>query len=270
MDTVHDELDQLIDAVLTSRKYKRVYKDFIRAIGAQELAKRHTLKEAIKATKNKLHQVGSAYLDGREDYASWLDELKWAVQSGNRDTLLSTCVKIMSSHASTRERLPILDQCYATVLANLPPIRSVLDIACGLNPLAIPWMPLAEDVEYHAYDIYQDMMDFLNECMTLMHVQGHVEVCDVTRYCPSRSYDVAFILKALPCLDQVDKTASSRLLHTINAEHLLVSFPVHSLGGKEKGMTLNYEARFRQLVADTHWSIKRFEFNTELVYLVTK
>ena len=33
------------------------------------------MKDAIKATKNKLHQVGGAYLDRTPDYQRWLDEL---------------------------------------------------------------------------------------------------------------------------------------------------------------------------------------------------
>jgi 16S rRNA (guanine(1405)-N(7))-methyltransferase len=59
-------------------------------------------------------------------------------------------------------------------------------------------------------------------------------------------------------------------LETIRADHLLVSFPVHSLGGRSKGMVENYEVRFRELVQDKPWSIQRFEFATELAFLVTR
>ena len=52
----HNQLDQLVDAVLASRKYKSISQDLIKNLGSQELAKHHTLKEAIKAIKNKLHQ----------------------------------------------------------------------------------------------------------------------------------------------------------------------------------------------------------------------
>ena len=60
----HDQLDQLVNAVLASRKYKSISQDLIKNLGSQELAKHHPLKEAIKATKNKLHQIGGAYLEG--------------------------------------------------------------------------------------------------------------------------------------------------------------------------------------------------------------
>jgi len=264
------QLDHLIEAVLASSKYKSICRDFVCNVGARELAKQHNLKEAIKATKNKLHQVGGAYLDGEVRYSIWLDELKQACLSGDREHIRQTCIRMMRHHASTRERMPVLEEFYTTILANMPPIRSVLDIACGLHPLATPWMPLAEDAQYYAYDIYQDMMAFLNEYLRLMHLQGFAQACDVIQYCPQQKVDVAFILKAIPCLEQVDKSVGLRLLETISANALVVSFPAYSLGGRHKGMVVNYEARFRQLVAGKNWSISRFEFPTELVFLVRK
>jgi len=270
MERKNDQLDTLVDAIMASSKYKHVCKELITYIGAQELSKRRNGKEALKATKNKLHQIGSAYLDSRVHYESWLNELRMAALSANRDNLLHGCTRIMNHHASTRERLPILEQFYSEIFTYLPPIRSVLDIACGLHPLAIPWMPLPEDAEYYACDIYQDMMDFLHKWMVIINMQGRTQVCDVIQQCPNYKVDLAFVLKTIPCLEQVDKSAGSRLLHTINADHLVVSFPVHSLGGKRKGMVEHYETHFRELVANEKWEIKKLEFSSELVFVVRK
>jgi 16S rRNA (guanine(1405)-N(7))-methyltransferase len=266
----NQQIDRLIEAVLASSKYKSIGIDFITYIGMQELSRHRNLKEAIKSTKNKLHQVGGAYQTSTPRYSVWLDELKFAKRSGNKEHFLDTCKWIMEYHSSTRERLPILEQFYSTILANLPPINSVIDIACGLHPLALPWMPLSEHVQYFAYDIYEDMIGFLNDSLALMPVQGSGIVSDVIRYCPTQKVDVAFILKAIPCLEQVDKSAGLRLLETIDADHLVVSFPAHSLGGKSKGMTTNYETRFNKQVAHKPWSIQRFAFPGELVFLVSK
>jgi 16S rRNA (guanine(1405)-N(7))-methyltransferase len=239
----------------------------VRNIGTQELSKRRTLKEALKATKNKLHQMGGAYLEG-VDYARWLHELRACADDKNE--LQRVCQSIMTHHASTRERLPILDQFYTTLLTDLAPISSILDLACGLHPLALPWMPLAEPVTYYAYDIYQQMMDFLQEWFTLIGIQGHAQMCDILQACPTHPVDVAFVLKTIPCLEQLDKHAGQHLLQAINARYLIVSFPVHSLGGKKKGMVAHYETHFRALLGDTPWAVKRVEFATELVFVVTK
>jgi 16S rRNA (guanine(1405)-N(7))-methyltransferase len=69
-------------------------------------------------------------------------------------------------------------------------------------------------------------------------------------------------------LEQIDKEAGGHLLDRINAKYILVSFPVHSLGGKAKGMRQNYEEHFRQLVASKDWGVTRFEFETELAFLI--
>jgi 16S rRNA (guanine(1405)-N(7))-methyltransferase len=271
MDEVESQqIDRLIEAVLASSKYKSIGVDFIRHIGMQELSRHRNLKEAIKSTKNKLHQVGGAYQTSTPRYSVWLNQLKFAKHTGNKEHFLETCKWIMQYHSSTRERLPILEQFYSTIFAHLPPINSVVDIACGLHPLAVPWMPLSEHVQYFAYDIYEDMIGFLNESLALMPVQGSGKVSDVIQSCPTQKVDIAFILKAIPCLEQVDKSAGLRLLETINADHLVVSFPAHSLGGKNKGMVTNYESRFYKQIAHKPWSIQRFEFPGELVFLISK
>ncbi|HEU5369687.1 MAG TPA: hypothetical protein VFU69_14540 [Ktedonobacterales bacterium] len=264
-----DQLDALVQAVLASPRYRGICAELVRDIGARELAKRPKLAEAIKATKSKLHQIGGAYLGGR-DYTAWLAALTRASEAGGAPALKAMCRQVMGYHASTRERLPILESFYASALADLPPARVVLDLACGLNPLAIPWMPLAADAEYYAYDVYEDMADFLNGFLALAQMRGHAEARDVLSRCPDQRANLALLLKALPCLEQLEAGASLRLLEQVNADHLLVSFPARSLGGRQKGMAQHYEARFRQLVADKPWAIKRFEFATEIAFLITK
>jgi 16S rRNA (guanine(1405)-N(7))-methyltransferase len=272
-----DELERLVQAVRKSPKYRSVCLDVVRNVGARELAGQRNWREAVKATKNKLHQVGGAYWDG-VDYAAWLDRLRNAARADGESRrspgmeyeseVRRICREAMQHHASTRERLPILDQFYTQVLAGLPPPRVVLDIGCGLNPLAIPWMPLAPSVEYYAYDMYDDLATFLNGFMTIVAVQGQAQACDVSACPPARRADLALILKTLPCLEQLDRLAGARLLEKIQAEHLLVSFPVRSLGGRDKGMPQSYEAHLQELLSGRGWSVQRFAFSTELAFLI--
>ena len=283
-DSIQPPLQQLLEAVQASAKYRHIDSEFIRLVGESELAKRRSLKEAIKATKNKLHQVGASYQENAPRYARWLEALREASQTGDPARLQATCREIMSHHASTRERLPFLPCFYSTILADIAPVHSVLDVACGLNPLATPWMPLAPDARYYACDIYQDMIDFLNACFPLLHVDGEATVCNVIQQYAaqktlsgrdeSRPYkvDVAFLLKTIPVLEQVDKNAGRRLLYSIQADHLVVSFPAASLGGRRGGkgrnMETNYEAHLYELVAGQPWSVKRYSYDNELVFVI--
>jgi 16S rRNA (guanine(1405)-N(7))-methyltransferase len=83
-------------------------------------------------------------------------------------------------------------------------------------------------------------------------------------------FDLALVLKTIPCLEQVDKTAGQQILENLPARYLLVSFPGRSLGGRAKGMIENYEAHFRNLIKGKDWKLQRFEFQSELAFLIDK
>ncbi len=267
-----DALNFLVAQVLESAKYRHIAPDLIRRIGRSELAMRRNipLKEAVKETKNKLHQVAGAYLDRRTPYADWLARLKTAAESGSSEALRELCYEIMGSHASTRERLPVIEHFYAACLERVQPVRSVLDIACGLNPLSISWMPLAPDAPYYACDLYGDMMAFVGRFLEAVGRVGSATAQDVVSSPPTQSVHLALILKALPPLEQTGKTAGIDLLRAVNAEHLLVSFPTRTLAGRNKQMSAHYETRFRGQTAEEGWTLERHEFANELCFLVTK
>lgn len=265
------QLDELVTAVTQSPKYAPISPDLVRRVGQRELAGRRSFKEAVKATKNKLHQVGGAYFETRLDYPAMLAQLRQAAHDSSQ--LRAVCRELMRRHASTRERLPILDEFYAATFGTLEEIRVVVDLACGLNPLAIPWLPQANGplvgkFDYHAYDIYTDLMNFVAEFMAIAGVNGRAQTCDVISSPPTEPADLILILKTLPVLEQVEKGAASRLLDGLNGRYLLVTFPSQSLGGRSKGMVQNYEAQFMDWIAGRNWQVTRFEFATELAFLV--
>lgn len=264
---VTEPLADLLAAIQASAKYRQVSPDLVRQIGARELANGRRLKDAIKATKDKLHQVGGAFLDVDLPDARWLAELphagELATEAGH-----AAIQRLMRRHASTRERLPILADFYAAAFAGLPPVASVLDLACGLHPLGIPWMPLAPGAQYYAYDIYQGMMDLLAGFFPLAGVHGMAQVWDVAQAIPAHPVDIAFVLKALPCLEQLDPVAPRRVLESIQAKRIIVSYPARSLGGKHKGMPAQYAARFRELIADKSWRITEHRFPSELIFVI--
>jgi 16S rRNA (guanine(1405)-N(7))-methyltransferase len=180
----------------------------------------------------------------------------------------ATCQQLMQAHASTNERLSILDDYYHTILAELPPIRTVLDLACGLNPLAYPWLPLPPDVQFTAVDIYGDMLNFIQGFFEIAGMNGRIQQRDIIGNPPGEPTDLILLLKTLPCLEQVDKTAAANLIDALNGRFLLISYPAQSLGGRSKGMVENYTQQFEALRNGRNWTVKRFEFATELAFLV--
>lgn len=265
-----NKLQELVDAVRLNARYKSISEDLIRRVGLQELQKRANLKQAVKATRSKLHQVGGAYQESRMPYDEWREELAGLPQDAYDPAVVDFASRVMHKHASTRERFPIREEFFQRTLASICPVHSVLDLACGLNPLALSWMPLAEDAVYYACDIYENMTTFVGDFLDHCGVENHISVCDLTSETPKQEVQVAFLLKTIPCLEQMDKTIGPRLLEEINAQHLLVSFPTHSLHGKNKGMIKHYHKHFEELVDGRGWQVRSYQYFEELAFLVSK
>jgi 16S rRNA (guanine(1405)-N(7))-methyltransferase len=259
---------QVAATVLASAKYRNIDPTLIEALVARELATGARPKDAAKAVKSKLHQVAGAYQVEPLQGEAWLAEVHECVQQGA--DLRPLCRAQMARHASTRERLPILDEFYGAIFAGLPPVRSVLDLACGLNPLALPWMALPAGATYWACDIYADQVDLLNSWFAQIGQRGEAFLCDLVSGHPTRQADVVLLLKAIPCLQQVDREIGRRLLDTIDTPTLIVSYPAQSLGGRKHGMPEQYAAQFARLVEGRPWQIDTFQFSTELVFSIRR
>ncbi len=270
MEITNPQIADVVEVILKKPKYRAIQPGLIEALADEELAKGRKLKEAIKEVSARLHQAGAAYFNTTPDYAAWKAELAGLPEDLNSSHVRAFCLKAMQIHSSTKERLPILGDFFNTALESLAPVESVLDLACGLNPLALPWMPLANNVRYFGCDIFSDMTDFLGHFCDHFGIDASFEPCDLTRLNFRHNAQVAFLLKTLPCLEQIDKGISPRLLDIVPADHLLISYPLRSLGGQAKGMGKTYETQFEKLVANRNWKVERFEFKTELAFLVKK
>ena len=262
--------DVLAAQVMANPKYKSIAEAVVLRLSQEALSQGLTGKAAIKSVRNKLHQVGGAYIKTRLDFNSAIQDLAKLSMDQNTDAIKSYCRKMMKVHASTAERLPILDDFFHSCLAPIAPVTSVIDLACGLNPLAIPWMPLSDDAQYLACDIYLDMLGLINAFFGHINLKAEAKPCDLVSTIPSEKAQVAFLLKSIPCLEQMDKSIALRLLESLQTEHILVSFPIHSLGGRQKGMESFYLKHFNDLLTEKKWQVREYRFQTELAFLVSK
>lgn len=285
------QIDEVVAAILATPKYRAIHPALVHTLAARELAAHRSVKAAIKATKNKLHQIAGAYVEQRIDIAGWMRQLQTRdvsrLATASNEALIQAALAnphgahlgvsfirasldLMARHASSRERLPIVQRFYAEILADLPPIRSVLDVGCGLNPLAIPWMPLAPDVVYHASDIDSAIVEFVAQYLALVGIPGNVEMRDQAGNPGGPPVDLALALKLLPVLEQIERGAAAQLLDALDAPFVLVSYPVHTLGGRRKGMGATYERQLETIAVGRQWEIRRFAFPGELAFLIRK
>lgn len=260
------QLAELIAAVQASARYRTIDPQVIERVGRESLQRYPSLKAAIKATKTELHQMIGAYADRALPYTQWLAELQSAPDEAIRQAV---CRRLMAHHASTRERLPALAQLYPACFGGQPPQR-VLDLGCGLNPLAIPWMELPPTAWYAAYDIDTALCAFIRAALPLLGVQGEANTCDLAAGPPPVAAEVALVLKTIPLLEQQRRGAGADLLRAIQAPRLVVSFPTRSLGGRNVGMATTYRGYMDTLAAAEGWSPRVIELPNELVFVIDR
>ena len=91
-------LSQLVSAVRKVPKFSNIHLGLINRIAKEEINKGRKLKEAIKTTKKKLHQIGSAYQQNKNDYSNWIQIIKNTKQKP--DKLKTACTQIMEYNTS--------------------------------------------------------------------------------------------------------------------------------------------------------------------------
>ena len=264
-------LDQVVSAVVSSKRYGTICPDTIRRIAARELeAEPHaSVKTLVKATKRGLHQICGAF-DQSPDYQSAYQQLEAAYRAGFRTEIEAACRRVLALHSSTRERLPILDQFYARIFQVTGQPGSILDLGCGLNPVALPWMGLAPGSRYAALDIDAAGIQFVNRYLRLAGFEPLARRQDILACPPGDPADVALLLKTSTTLERQEKEGTVRLVEVLRAPFAVVSFAVKSLGGREKGMLARYRRQFQAMAEGRPWQIEELAFDTELAFVVKK
>lgn len=262
------DVTEVVARIGAAGRYRSVDPSLVHSLAMVESPKAKNLAEAEKRTRRRLHQIFGAYVGLKAPYTAMRKELQAA--SGEAGALRDACRSVMRHHASTRERLPIVESFYPRIFERLGEVGTIVDLACGLNPLAIPWMPIGPGVGYFAYDIDADLMGFLGDAMELMGRAGKAELRDVVGNVPDRAGDVALLLKSVPCLERQSPGSGYRLIEQSPAPVVIVSYPTRSLGGAERGMTRTYRAEFEAHAGGKPWQSEMIEFDGELVFIVRK
>jgi 16S rRNA (guanine(1405)-N(7))-methyltransferase len=259
LDTVYQKLKE-------SKKYRYLCEDTLYRISAWAI-ERYEGKKAVKAAKSKLHQVYAAYMESFQPVKlrRLLDKLPLTPDREGLDTI---ALQILESHTSTLERLSFLAQFYLDLFQEIVKPGKILDLACGLNPFAIPWMNLGPEVGYYAYDIDIRLVDMINTFFNYWGGTCKAGCLDLLVSVPAMTADVAFLFKTLPCLEQQEKGASEKILSSLNTRYIVISFPNKSLTGKSKGMEQHYHAFAMDLLRQRNLEFYQLKYPTEIFYVI--
>jgi 16S rRNA (guanine(1405)-N(7))-methyltransferase len=249
-------LGAVVAAVGRSRRYRDVEPALVARVAAEELGRSRSLADAVKRTKRRLHQAVGAFRPPVTRVPAGLDALR-AAWHGRLDgpALRDACAAQLGAHASTRERVPHLAELYAgawEACGGAP--SSILDLGCGIGPLALPWMGLQPGARYLAVDADRAALALVDAFLSMVGQPHAVSAWDLAGEAPlpggMPAVDVAILLKLVPTLDRQDPAAAGRLLAALRASNAVVSFPARTLGGRARGMERTYRARLEGLLAE--------------------
>lgn len=270
-------LAQVVAKLVQSPKYRDICEATLGRIARWAVQRHPEARDAEKAAKRKLHQIYGAYVTPNllKKAGALVEALPPDADYGQVE---ACCEAILRLHASTRERLDYVAELYAAVWRLTGRPKSVLDLACGLNPLALPWMGLPEDVSYTCIDIDHRLIALIDRLFQLAVRQERrtgfqpvfaARCDDILVSPPTDTPDVALLMKTLPCLEQQEAGASLRLLGELRARHVVVSFPTRSLGGRQCGMERNYGELIDELASNLGWQSEKLSYPNEAVYVLT-
>ncbi len=263
------DVQAVLSAIDASSRYRGLCPDTVRRVARQELARQRNLKAAVKATKRRLHQVYGAFeVEANHDRLVRLFQA--ALDPGRAGSIKEACWQVLDLHSSTRERKPILPTFYPAIWNVTGPPASVLDLGCGLNPFALPWMDLPPGAPYLPLDIDCERIAFVNRCLALMGHAAQGRCQDLLAAPPADEAGVALLLKMSPTLERQEEGATLRLVQGLRVAFVVVSFAVKSLTGREKGMVEHYGQQFAALARGQRWPVTELRFDSELAFVVDK
>lgn len=253
----------------TSGRYGSITEGVLVRTAGWALARTTSRKEAVKLARRRLHQIHGAFV-GPHDLKR-VQRLLDAVEPPlDDDGFRQLCARVLSCHASTAERLPYLDRFYEVVRRFAPSPRTVVDLACGLNPFALPWMGLPDDCTYHAADIDARLLALTGRLLELRPVRIETSEWDLVSSAPAVDADSVLLLKTLPSLERQEQGAARRVLEALRAPVVFVSFPARSLGGRERGMRATYDAELDRVLPQGMVRVESAAFPTETLYVLAR
>jgi len=261
---------EMIDSILESRKYRKLglNPNTIEDVIRNEAPKHNSQKHLHKSVRRKLHNIVAPYL-GEPNYNALSKELlRIKDPSPDSPEIYGFCRKVLSKHASTAERLAYMREFYARLFEKTGKPRIMLDMACGLHPLAFPWMGLPTSIEYYAYDIVQPRIDFINLFFKTIAIKPIAENRDILVNPPQIHADLGIFFKEAHRMEKRRSGCNREFWSNLNVDLLAVSLPTQDLSGSHSLLD-----QHRNLIHENqlnHALVDELLFEDEIIFLINK
>jgi 16S rRNA (guanine(1405)-N(7))-methyltransferase len=264
-------IEELICKVQWSKKYRNLHLPRPTLVDIlQHEAPAAKNKAALKtALRHKLHNILAPYLEDLDYEQEKSNLLALAAQKPDSSALKSFAAALQEKHASSRERLLFLQEFYTAIFSRTGTPDCILDLACALNPLALPWMNLPASTRYLAYDIHQPRVEFLASFFRLFYPQAEAIQQDILVQPPEAAADIAFFFKEAHRFEKRRTGAIRPFFESLSVSWLVVSLPAADLSGHHS--LVSYHNRLIETaIQGKPWQLQSQQIGNELLYLIRK
>jgi len=259
-----DKINKVVEKILKMPKYKDVQipQETIQSLIDSSLPLSKNPADLEKRVREKIHNIVALYL-GDLDYAKAADDFRQA------EDVKGFSLQMLTHHASTKERGQDLAVLYENLFEKIGNVNSVADLACGLHPLALPFMSLPPDTAYYAYDLHKSRVDFLNIFITELGYNGGCFHQDILTNPPAINFDVAFFFKEAHRFEKRQPGIIVNFLKSIQASKVVVSLPTQSFG-RNINMIPKYEKILSDYSHEHDYELDTLTYGNEIFYFITR
>ena len=260
----------IIEKILRGRKYRalNIPQETVDDLLTQELQRNQKQDEVVKAVKAKLHNIIAPYLDTL-DYEETSDKIDQINLQDEETGLANLCREILSAHDSTRERLGYHLEFFAYLFSQLDPNCTILDLACGLNPVFLALVDIPKGMAYKAFDIHGPRVKLLNQIFRKANMNAQAVNQDILVEAPNEKACAAFLFKEAHRIEKRESGSTRRLVQALQVKTIFISLPTHNLNGR-----FDLRGRMERLIKTTIDGIAELveerEFPSEMVYVIRK
>ena len=262
-------IENIVQTVMTSKKYSNIIPETINRICNEESIKYKKDKDILRSSKKRLHIISESF---------------FSISNANKITSIKKCIdndghistemieQLLLLHISTKERSSFYKEFYNDIFRVVGNVNSILDIACGLNPVAYVLSDNFDSrVRYEATDINLDNIELVNKILSLYDLQAKIYGSDILCDIPNGEWDVVFLFKIVPLLEQQKKGYFRSIIEQINSKFFIITFPTKSISGKNVGMKDYYENMMTKYIENSQMEIifRKAYFN-EIMFVIKK
>ena len=239
-------------------------------------SKYSSFEQALRS-KSVKHLISVVRRDLRTAYGLYIKQpLKLSLLDSISSLDDKNLFSLLDFHRSTSERLSLYSSIYTLLFDELfswglSKNFSLLDLACGYNPLAYHFFPVPPK-EYFVSDLSTSDMNFFNSFFEKFGLSAKAFSFDLLsdsffEWVSDKSFDLVFLFKALDSFEQVERHSSKRLLSSIDSSFFVVSFSLVSIGGRSR-IDASKRSWFESFCDRQSWFFKKLTFSNELFYIV--